>query len=110
MKLLLLLVSLIILSSFSYEKSEADIDNIYLIFTSDSLGVYGTILNDSENKFLFPGKPYKVLKGQIILFDRNYSASTNRFCLTADVGKCNYFSKENFYHYRLTNQYVIVVK
>jgi len=109
MKLFFLLISIILLSAFSSNRENAD-DYRYIIFTSDSLGVIGKILNDLKNQNLYPDTPYKVYEGQRILFERKHLASANRFNITADIGKYNYFTPNNRYHYRLTNDYLIIVK
>jgi hypothetical protein len=107
---LFLLLLLISLSSLSVSRSnETDAEYSYIIFVSDSSGVFGTVLNNTGNTSLYPNMPYKVLKGQRILFDRKHSSQTNRFAITADIGKYNHFTSENQYHYRLTNNYLIVV-
>lgn len=110
MKSFLLLITIVLLSVFvSCKKQTLILEPKYIIFTSDSSGVYGKILNTTPDKFLYSGIPYEVVAGQRILFARNDTTKTIQFNLTVDVGKYNYFSPNNQYHYRLTNQYVIII-
>lgn len=117
-KLFLLLISISLLSLYSCKKEDkinpsknkAGIETKYLIFNSDSLQVFGRILDDPSDRYLYPNTPYEVLEGQRILFFRRYPANTVYFSVAADIGKCNYFSSDNQNHYQLTNEYIIVVK
>ncbi len=110
MKIISQLILIVLFSAMFSCKKERGNEAKYLIFTSDSSGVYGKILNDTQKGYIFSGQPCPVIEGQRILFDREYSTNANRFNITADIGKYNYFTPNNQYHYRLTNEYLIVVK
>jgi hypothetical protein len=77
-------------------------DRKYIIFNSDSTHVFG-ILNLRE---INVNVPYEVFQGDRIIFCRH--PETSGFNINADVGKYNYFDKDN-YHYSLTNEYVITI-
>ncbi len=109
MKLLLLFIAITLFSAFSYTNNNSN-ECKYIIFTSDSLGVYGELLNGDDKIYLYPNKPYMVQSGQRIMFDREHLSKSNRFNITADVGKYNFFTSNNLYHYRLTNDYLIIIK
>lgn len=83
-KIFLSIISIALLSKFSCKneasdfppKKDTDIESKYLIFNSDSLQVFGKILNDPSDRYLYPNRPYKVMEDQRILFFRRYPANT----------------------------------
>ena len=92
-------------------KNGASAVSKYLIFNSDSLSVVGKIIGDPSDRYLYPNRPYEVLKAQRVLFFRQGdSANTVFFRVTADVGNNNYFTPDNQYHYHLINEYVLIVQ
>lgn len=118
-QLLLLFLSFVLLSMYSCKKEElmipskngSGIESKYLIFNSDSIHIVGKILGDPSDRLLYPNRPYEVLNEQRILFFRQGdSANTIFFRITADVGKNNYFTPNNQYHYQLVNEYVLIIK
>ena len=103
----LLLIGLLTIFIVSCEKNDI-VEDRYVIFTSDSSGVFGQVLN-GQSSYLYPNIPYKVFSGEIILFDRPYQTNVNIFKVTADVGLYDYFSPNNF-HYSLNNQYILTIE
>lgn len=91
---------------FSCKKEPINYDK-YLIFNSDSSNVFGIMLSDSS--IIHPNIAYKVINGQIILFDKSHNSNPNIFQVNIDVGQYNYFSPSNF-HYSLKNDFVFTVK
>jgi hypothetical protein len=109
MRLVLLFIAIVLFSAFSLKNTNSN-ECKYIIFTSDSLGVFGELLNGEIKTYLYPNKPYIVQTGQRVMFDREHQSKSNRFNITAEVGKHDFFSPDNFYHYRLTNDYLIIIK
>lgn len=109
MKIILLFIAILLFSAFSYQNENSN-ECKYIIFKSDSIGVYGELLKGAIKTHLYPNIPYEVKRGERILFDREYFKKTNRFNITADVGKYNFFTPDNLYHYRLINDYMIIIK
>ena len=116
--LILLLISITLLSEYTCKKEPIELpknvaraESKYLIFDSDSLSVVGKIIGDPSDRFLYPNRPYEVLKDQRVLFFRQGdSANTVFFRVTADIGNNNYFTPDNQYHYHLINEYVLIVQ
>jgi hypothetical protein len=116
--LILLLISITLLSEYTCKKEPIELpknvaraESKYLIFDSDSLSVVGKIIGDPSDRFLYPNRPYEVLKDQRVLFFRQGdSANTVFFRVTADVGNNNYFTPDNQYHYHLVNEYILIVR
>lgn len=117
--LILLLILIVLLSEYTCKKEPIELlpkngisaGSKYLIFNSDTLSVVGKIIGDPSDRFLYPNRPYEVLKDQRILFFRQGdSANTVFFRVTADIGNNNYFTPNNQYHYHLINEYVLIVQ